>query len=169
MKQCNITLNDCDLNSTEVVGIHSVYTLGTLNLQCLTNDTLSFFCNATLLLCNGNSPLIDLTKECEKVRDNKCASEWRIAESFYNISIPDCMSFTEDGNLTYSQAPRLPCHSEFDHICGSTCLPVCGEYSVLINYKLRNTLYIIVIAFGNVGLIGGIITLFACYFNRHKM
>jgi len=168
MKQCRITYDNCDLTSTAILGLHSVYTLGTLNLQCVTNDTLLFFCNAILQLCNKSSS-IDLTEECKEVRDNKCASEWRIVESFYNISVPDCISFREDGNLSYSQAPILNCANEFDHICGSTCLPVCGEYSVFMNYKLRNALYIIIIVFGIIGLIGGIITLIACYFNRHKL
>ena len=82
MRQCSITNDDCDLKSTAIVGLQSVYTLGLLNSQCVTNDTLSFFCNATLLLCNSNSSSVDLTEECEEVRDNKCTSEWRIVESF---------------------------------------------------------------------------------------
>ena len=172
IEQCNITDDDCDLKSTAIVGLHSVYSLGLLNSQCATNNTLPFFCNATLLLCNGNSSSVDLTEECEEVRDNKCASEWRIVEIFYNRFVPDCVSYNrsrEDRNLTFSQAPKLPCPSEFDHICGSTCLPVCGEYSVFMNYKLRHVLYVMIIVSGIVGLIGGIITLVACYCNRHKL
>jgi len=120
-------------------------------------------------LCNGNSSSVDLTEECEEVRDNKCASEWRIVESFYNRSVPNCMSFREDGNITFSRAPKFPCPREFDHICGSTCLPVCGEYSVYMDSKLRSVLYNVIIIFGIIGLIGGIVTLIACYYNRHKM
>ena len=54
-----------------MLGLHSIYLLGLLlnsaGSQCSKNDALSFFCDATLLLCNGNSSSVDLTEECEEV------------------------------------------------------------------------------------------------------
>ncbi|XP_065911428.1 uncharacterized protein [Dysidea avara] len=156
MLMINITNTDfpeCELDFIE--GLWSIFDLGT-GSPC-TKDALSFFCNATLLLCNGNSSSVDLTEECEEVRDNKCASEWRIVENFYNRSVPDCTSYTysEDVNLTSSKAPSLPCPNGFDHFCGSTCLPVCAG----------DNLY----SGGIIGVIAGVITLIAFYYYRQKV
>ena len=120
-------------------------------------------------MCNGNSSSVDLTEKCEEVRDNKCASEWRIVESFFNMTIPDCMSYNENGNLTYSKAPTLPCPSEFDHFCGSTCLPVCDGHFLLTKHTLDLCFYVLAIITGAISLIGGVITLIACYYNQDRV
>ena len=162
---------DCDLNSTIILDLYSIYNLSfTLNnaSQC-GSDALSFFCNATLLVCNDNSYLVDLTEECKEVRDNKCASEWRIVENFLNKSIPGCTSFSKDANLTFTSAPRLPCTNQFDHFCGSTCAPVCGEYSFRTEDTSTSYIRFMLATCGAIGLIGGIITLIACYYKREKV
>ena len=170
MKYCNIIDADCEFNTSALVGLHSVYGLGLkTNSQCVTNTTLSFFCNATLLLCYGNSSSIHLAEMCEEVRDNSCSSEWRIAENFYDQLVPDCISYGQDMNLTFQRAPNLPCPVHFDHFCNSICLPLCGEYSLLTQDSSSNfSIYLAVVA-GVTGLIGGIITLIICYYRRSKL
>jgi len=161
---------DCDLNSNIILDLYSIYNLSfTLNNVSQCGNTLSFFCNATLLLCNGNNSSIDLTEECEEVRDNKCASEWRLVENFLNKSIPNCTSFSEDGNLTFASAPRLLCSNQFDHFCGSLCAPVCGEYSFITENTSTYYIHFVVAACGVIGVIGGIVTLIACIYNREKV
>ncbi|XP_065911487.1 uncharacterized protein [Dysidea avara] len=164
---------DCALNSTAVLGLHSVYLLGLLlnsaASQSGKNDALSFFCNATLLLCDGNSSSVDLTEECKEVRDNKCPSEWRIVESICNRSVPDCVSYAKDGNLTFSKAPKLPCPTGFDHFCGSTCLPVCGEAFLSTADTSIYYFHFLAATGGIFGLIVGAITMIVCYYNRQKL
>ena len=162
--------DDLDCDESVITGLSVIFTIGWYmeNTECY-YDSLSFFCNATLLLCNGNSSSVDLTEECEEVRDKKCASAWRIADSFFNETVPDCMSYSEDGNLTFSKAPSLPCPSNFDHFCGSTCLPVCGGHYLLTDITLNLVFYVLAIITGVISLIGGVITLIACYYNWHKM
>ena len=157
---------DCD--ESVITGLSVIFAVGWYmeNTECY-YDSLSFFCNATLLLCNGNSSSVDLiTEECEEVRDNKCASEWRIVESFFNETVPDCMSYNEGGNLMFTNAPPLPCPSEFDHFCGSTCLPVCDGHYLLTKNSLNFVFYVLAIITAAISLIGGVITLIACYCNQ---
>jgi len=138
--------------------------------ECGTDNTLSFFCNATLLLCNGNSSSVDLTEECEEVRDNKCASEWRIVESVCNRTVPDCESYTTEGdNITHSKTPLLPCPNGFDHFCGSLCLPVCGEYFLATEGTPIYYFRFVVAIGGMLAMITGIISLIVCCYNSHKL
>jgi len=161
-----IDYQNCESNYAEILGLQTIYALGVLKNASCANDTLLFFCNATLLLCSGNSSSVNLTEECKEVRDNKCISEWRIVEHFYNRSVPDCTSYAKDANLTFEVAPKLPCPKNSGHFCGTTCLPVCGEYSLF----LENTVLVaITITFEILGLIGGVITLIICYFKHHKV
>ena len=170
MEHCNITESDCEFDSTAILDLFSVYNLGLItNSDCIRSGTLPFFCNATLLLCNGDIPSLDLIEECEEVRDVKCSTEWRIMENFYNRSIPDCSSYGEDKNLTFGKAPAQPCPAYFDHFCNSTCLPICGEYSLLTQDTSSNLSLYLIVATGIVGLIGGLITLIICYYKRSKL
>jgi len=160
---------DCEFNSKSL-GLYLVHFAGMfLNTQCLADDTMSFFCNTTLLLCSGNSSSVDLTEECEEVRDKKCASEWRLVESICNISVLNCSSYSEDIDLTFSKAPNQMCPNGFDHLNGSTCFPVCGEDYLSIENSSVD--YVSVVAFisGIISIIWGIITLIAYYYKRDKL
>jgi len=162
---------DCEFDST-IMGLYLVHFIGILfsnTTQCLSDDTLSFFCNATFLLCNGNSSSVNLTEECEEIRDNKCASEWRIVESYCNISVLNCSSFTGNGGLTFSKAPNQKCPTGFDHLNGSICLPVCGEDYLSIENSSLDYFPIVAFICGLISLIGGIITLIAYYYKRDKL
>ena len=138
------------------------------NDKCVTEDTLSFFCNATFLLCNGSSILVDSTEECENIRDNKCASEWRILED-KNVINPDCSSYGEDGNLTFSLAPLFECPDQFDRENGSSiCLPVCDEFTLYPEYVA--SWFRVVIPTGEIiRIIGGLVTLLACCCNQQTV
>ena len=162
--------DDLDCDESVITGLSVIFAVGRYmeNTECY-YDSLSFFCNATLLLCRGNSSSVDLTEECEEVRDNKCVSEWRIVESFFNMTVPDCMSYNEHGDLTFSKAPSLPCPSEFDHFCGSTCLPVCDGHYLLTENTLDLAFYVLAIITGAISLVGGLIALIACYCNQGRV
>ena len=111
---------------------------------------------------------MDISEECEQVRDNDCPIEWRVLENFFGVPIPSCESFSENGTLTFSEAPPLNCSDQFDVFCGSLCLPLCSEFSQ-ISHNAAVTANALTILFEVIGLIGGVITLIACFFNRKTM
>ena len=164
LMKCGITnlTEDC-INSSAITSLHTVYALGSVIEQSCTEDALPFFCNATLFLCS-DSESHDLTSMCLNVRDRDCALEWRLAETFLNTSVPGCTSFEMNSNLTFTKSPLPSCPDHFDIFCDSICLPVCGEYS---SYRTGGTVFVSM--WGTVGIIGGIVTLIVCYFNRHKL
>ena len=172
LNNCNITnvtdiRQDC-INSSAITGLHTVYALGmTFNERHCTMDALPFFCDATLHLC-GENKIFNLTSMCLTVRDSICALEWRAVETFLNTPVPDCTSFEMDRNLTFSKAPLPNCPDQFGIFCDSVCLPVCGEYAPFKRGD-SNIYYIFVSIWGTIGLIGGVVTLIACYHNRHKL
>jgi len=149
--------------------IQSVLAVNTaLNNDQCNSLAVPFFCNATLSLCGDDSYTMDISEECVQVRDNDCAIEWRVLENFFDASIPDCGSFYEDGNLSFSKAPLLNCSDQFDVFCGSMCLPLCSEFSQL-SHNAAVTSNVLTILFETIGLIGGAITLIACVLNRKTM
>ena len=138
------------------------------NSQCNSRAS-PFFCNATYSLCgDGTYMIMDISEVCLQVRDHDCAVEWRVLENFLNIPIPDCDSYSEDGNLSFAKAPSLNCPDQFDTFCGSLCLPVCSEF-YQISENAAAISDALTIAFEAIGITGGIITLVACVFNRKKM
>ena len=170
LNNCNITniTEDC-INSSAIKGLHTVYTLGLrLTVDRCTMDALPFFCDATLYLC-GENEFFNLTSMCLTVRDSHCALEWRVVETFLNTPVPDCTSFEMDRNLTFSKVPPPNnCPDHFAVFCDSVCLPVCGDYAPF-KREDSNIYYILVSIWGTIGLIGGVVTLVACYHNRHKL
>jgi len=146
----------------------SVFVVSTAlqNDQC-SSSALPFFCNTSDSLC-GEGGSVELSEECVRIRDNDCAIEWRFLENFINISIPDCQSFTEDGNLTFSRAPPLMCPNQFDLVCDTVCLPVCSEFSQLSQSdKIAGR--VLQIVSQAIGILGGIVTLIACILKRKTM
>ena len=140
------------------------------NSQC-TTDLLNFACNTVELEINKTyNTDIDLAERCFEVRDNKCSVEWRIAEVFFNISLPDCESFNENVKFVTSKAPVLDCPDNFVVFCGSLCQPMCTEFSLsLFNAVTITANKAIHIILYFISIIGGVITLIACYFHREKM
>jgi len=147
-----------------------IYYLSVLleNSHC-TTDLLHFTCSVVELKINNAFKINDdLMEKCSEVRDDTCSVEWRIAESFINISLPECESLSE--NFTTSRAPFLNCPDNFGIFCGSLCQPLCAEFSLsllndataIANRAVHIILYLI-------SIVGGLTTLLACYFHRDKM
>ena len=152
--------------------LQSVYYLSVVleNSQC-TTDLLNFACSAVKLeINNGYNIDDDIAERCFEVRDNKCAVEWRIAEVFFNTSLPDCESFDDNGNFVTPRTPVLDCPKNFGVFCGSLCQPLCAEFSLsLFNAATTTANKAIHIMLYFISIIGGVITLIACYFHREKM
>ena len=155
--------NDCSDNST-ITELNLVYNTASKlhNSQC-TENALSFFCNATYSLCDGDIAL-PLSEECVQVRDDNCAAEWRIVDNLLNTSSLDCGSFQTAND---SFLPTLTCPDNFEVVCNSLCLPSCdfivhSDTDVVVYRVLLSFFFII-------GLIGGVITLIASVIKREKM
>ena len=164
-------------NSTESEALNSailqsVYYLSVVleSSQC-TTDLLNFACSLVELEMNNSyNTDNDLTEKCFEARDNKCSVEWRIAEAFFNISLPDCEHFNENVNSTTSKAPVLDCPDNFGVFCGSLCQPLCAEFSLsFFDAATITTSKAVHIILYFISIIGGVITLIACYFHREKM
>jgi len=165
--QNNISYQLC-LNLSQSL-IQSVLALNTaLNNDQCNSSAVPFFCNATLSLCGDDSYTMDISEECEQVRDNDCAIEWRILENLFDASIPDCGSFSEGHDLSFFKAPLLNCSDQFDVFCGSMCLPLCSEFSQT-SHGATVTSTALTILFEIIGIISGVVTLIACIFNRKTM
>ena len=137
------------------------------NKQC-NNTALPFFCDAMFLLCGDDNSTVDLREECIKVRDDDCPIEWRVLENILDATLLSCESYTTRRNITLAKAPPLTCPSQFDVFCGSVCLPVCEKYSQ-VSYDATIASNVLIIMFIIIGILGGCITLMACFFNRDKM
>ena len=168
VNQDESTYNMCLANSFTLLRWMVVINSVLSNKQC-NNSAVSFFCSAMYYVCgDDDNSTVDLMEKCVEVRDNDCPIEWRGLENILDVLIPSCESYTANTNITFDKAPPLNCPDQFDEFCGSLCLPVCEEYSqVSRDAAIASdvlTLTVIII-----GLIGGLITLVACIFNRDKM
>jgi len=165
--QDNTIYQICLSQSQTLIQSVLAVTTGLNNDQC-SSSAVPFFCNATYSLCGDDTYMMDISEECVQVRDNDCAIEWRVLENFFGALIPDCGSFSEDGNLSFSKAPELNCSNQFDVFCGSMCLPVCSEFSQM-SEGATVTSNVLTILFEVIGIISGVVTLIACIFNRKTM
>jgi len=109
-----------------------------------------------------------LDEECLEVRDNKCAAEWRLVETFFNITLLDCNSLNDTGDISLSRAPTQSCPDDFGVLCGSICQPLCAEIS-LFNDAATTAYEVLNIIFHSISVVSGFVTLFACVYDRKKM
>ena len=134
------------------------------NDQC--SDAISqFYCNAVDTVNNHSHNLIT---ECLEVRDDICAAEWRMVESFLDFTLPSCNNFYGSKNFTSEKAPALSCPAGFDIFCGSLCQPLCDEFSLFsdvatVAYRVLNVMFHVV------AIIAGVVTILACCVHRTKM
>lgn len=135
------------------------------NEQC-NNSALPFICNITHLLCEDLE--VDLEGECVEIRDYDCAVVWRTLQNVFNVPLPNCASFVVGGNLTFSKAPPLTCHDQFDLYCNSFCLPSCERYSQ-IPWNDVFISDIVTIVLISISLLGGVLTLIVSVLNRKMM
>ena len=147
----------------QLLTLQAVYELSVVleNGQC--SDAISqFYCNAI------DDDSHDLITECLEVRDDTCAAEWRMVESFIDLTLPSCDGFYGANNFTSEKAPALSCPADFGVFCGSLCQPLCAEFSLFsdaatVAYKVLN------IMFHVVAIIAGVVTILACCVHRTKM
>lgn len=156
--------NETEYHELEI--LRPVYSLSVVleNGQC-GEAVLQFFYNAINATNNNNYTLI---RDCLKIRDDICAAEWRIAEIFFNASLPDCNSFDEDANFITGRAPTLSCPDDFGVFCGSLCQPLCDEISIF-NDTVTVVYEILNIILHTLSLIGGVVTFIVCCVHRKKM
>ena len=128
---------------------------------------LSLFCNAEALY-DGCNVTISLDEECVKVRDNECAAEWRIVEILFNLTLLDCNSLNETGNISLSRAPTQTCPDDFGVLCGSICQPLCAEFS-LYNDAATTAYAVLNALFQCTSILTGLITIVASIYDRKKM
>ena len=128
---------------------------------------LSLFCS-TVALYDGCNVTKSLDEECVQVRDNECAAEWRIVETLFNLTLPDCSSLNEIGNILLSKAPTQTCPDEFGVLCGSICQPLCAEFS-LYNDVTTTIFAVFDIIFNCISIITGLITIAASIYDRKRM
>ena len=162
---CNKSkINETEYHELDILQPVHVLSVALGNDQC-SEAVLQFFCNAINAIDTDNYTLIN---ECSKVRDNECAAEWRIAENFFNASLPDCGSFDTDANFTTARAPVLECPDDFGVFCGSICQPLCDEISIF-NDAATDAYEVLNIILHSMSLIGGVVTFLACCLRKRKM
>ncbi|XP_065911465.1 uncharacterized protein [Dysidea avara] len=158
--------NDCINNTSPVFHLlQPVYDLSlfTANSQC-SEAVVSLFFNAI----NDDMVNISLDTECIQVRDSSCASEWRITETLFNLTLLDCDSLNATEHISLAKAPILPCPDGYGVLCGSICQPLCAEVSSFS--EAATTAYrVLNIIFHGIAIISGIITFVACIYHRKKM
>ena len=158
--------NDLTAGYLRLLILQSVYELSVVleNGQC--SDAISqFYCNAIDAV---NDDSHDLITECLQVRDDACAAEWRMAEAFVDLTLPNCDDFYGSENFTSEKAPALSCPPDFGVFCGSLCQPLCDEFSLFsdaatVAYRVLN------IMFHVMAIIAGVVTILACYVHKAKM
>lgn len=166
--QNELIYNICLLNSLTLIQSINTFSSVLENEQC-NSLALPFICNATQLFCGDNQELVaDLEGECMQIRDDVCAVEWRALENIFGAPLPDCTSFAIGANVTFSRAPPLTCHDEFDLYCGSFCLPSCERFSQLPRNYVITSDYL-TLALISISLLGGVLTLIVCIFYRNTM
>ena len=155
--------SDCDETVLLDQALLPVFGLSvvTENDQC-SEAVSQFFCNVVGAVDN------DIYKECLKVRDDKCAAEWRIIESFFNATLLSCDSFNGSGNFIIERAPILSCPDDFGILCGSLCQPLCADISLFydaatVTYELFN------IILHSMSIIAGVVTILVSLVHRAKM
>ena len=162
-------LSSCnDVQASAVTALSIVYNLSSmLDSSSCVEDGISFFCNSTAVLCGNDSGSSMLNENCVQVRDNDCAIEWRIVENLLlNVSIPDCNSFDDGANLTFSTTtPAQMCPNDFNLFCNTFCLPVCSEISLFSDTITDlHTIWVIVISV--ICITGGIVDFVVFYLKR---
>ena len=167
-KESELCYNCTDKIAQEFHLLQLVYDFSfvTGNSQC-SEVILSLVCKAVTLY-DDSDMATSLDEECLEVRDNKCAAEWRLVETFFNITLLDCNSLNDTGDISLSRAPTQSCPDDFGVLCGSICQPLCAEIS-LFNDAATTAYEVLNIIFHSISVVSGFVTLFACVYDRKKM
>jgi len=167
-KESKLCYNCTDNIAQEIYLLQQVYdfSLITGNSQC-SEDILSLFCNVITLYGNGDMKT-SLDEECVQARDNECAAEWRLVETFLKITLLDCNSLNDTENISLSRASAQNCPDGFGVLCGSICQPLCAEIS-LFSDAATTTYEVLNIIFHSMSIVSGFVTLVACVYDKKKM
>ena len=127
------------------------------NKFCI-NATYEMFCQALEHCSSGQ----DAELLCTQVRQNFCTTEWRILEvNNWSEELIDCQGFGE------TNQPN--CTEQFDLADNnSVCLPLCKEFS-LFGPSFTNFLVGFTAIAHLMNVVGGIIVIIACIWNKAKM
>ena len=167
-KESELCYNCTDDIAEEFYLLQLVYDFSvvTRNSQC-SKAIRSLFCNAVTSY-DDDDITTPLDEECVKVRDNECAAEWRLMETFFNVTLLDCNSLNDSGHILLSKAPAQNCPDDFGVLCGSVCQPLCAEIS-LFNDAATTAYEVLNIIFHSMSVVSGFGTLVACIYDRKKM
>ena len=155
--------DDCNYNNSVLNVVYNTAALFN-NTRCMENISL-FFNKVAYELCDDNNNTSSLREQCMQVRDNSCAAEWRIAINILNVPLPNCDNFSKN---TSSTIPPLMCPDNYGIFCDSVCLPLCSEVSPLDD-GITTATRVWTIFFYTFAIIGGVVTLIACFLNRKNM
>ena len=162
----NEILTNCSIRSSVISALQVIYTIGVLasDARC----TESFSCDTILAVCDNDTSLSSLRAQCVEFRDSYCPTEWRIAENFLNISVPNCNNIDGMSNTTTVVTPPLNCPDNFGMFCGSFCLPLCDEmtpYSGAVTLFVR----VWVSIFHVFSIMSGTLVIVASFLNYRRM
>ena len=125
------------------------------------NRTYPLFCEA-LGHCSRSQEVIVMDLLCTQVRQKLCTAEWRILEvNNRSEELIDCRGFGETDQPNCTEQFELADNN-------SVCLPLCEEFS---QYGEENTDFMVALSgiVHMMNIIGGIIVIVACIWNRTKM
>ena len=127
------------------------------------NGTYPLFCEAIMLCNTGHDQEVTVRNLlCTQVRQKFCTAEWRILEvNNRSEELIDCQGFGETGLIN--------CTEQFDLADNnSVCLPLCKDFS---QHGPSFTGFIVGLnaIVHLVNVIGGIVVIIACIWNRSKM
>ena len=162
--------DDCVDNSS-LTGLNIVYNQAELlrHTQCM-ESVQSFYCSVANASCSDNNNDVTASssnyRQCVEVRDLSCSAEWRITINVFNVSLPDCGTFTDHNNS--STIPELICPDHYGTFCDSLCLPQCSQVS-RFDDRFTSALKVCTISFFTFAIMGGVVSLIACFLTRKKM
>jgi len=162
----NGILSNCSARFSVISALQVIYTIGVLASD--TRCTASFSCDTILTVCDNDTSLSSLSEQCFELRDNRCPTEWRIAENFLNISVPDCNNIDGISNTTTAITPPLNCPENYGIFCGSFCMPLCDEVTpfsgtVTLFFRVWVSIFYVF------SIISGIMVIIASLLNYRKM
>ena len=162
--ELNINSDDC-VDNPSLMGLKIVYNHAELlrRTQCM-ESVQSFYCSAS---CSDDVNASSSNyRQCVEVRDHSCSAEWRITINVFNVSLPDCGTFTDHNNS--STIPELICPDHYETFCDSLCLPQCSQFS-RFDDRFTSALKVCTISFYTFAIAGGVVSLIACFLTRKKM
>ena len=157
----NISIISSECTEDVIYTYESLKVASVFTNQFCPNRTYPLFCKA-LEHCNSGQEVFVRDLLCTQVRQKLCAAEWRILEvNNRSEEMMNCQRFGETSQPKCTKQFNLADNN-------SVCLPLCEEFS---EYGEKFTDFIAALSaiVHLVNVIGGIIVIIACIWNRTKM